>query len=98
MSGWSCPVCGAESRVTETRASARGLRRRRACAAKCGWRVTTLEIVAPTFTTSVRIVRETALLALVKAVAALGPDDGPPPELMVDPLIGAAPVRRSGEP
>lgn len=41
----NCPSCGAESRVSETRRSPTGMRRRRACA--CGGRFTTLEIVVP---------------------------------------------------
>lgn len=40
-----CPGCGLESRVTETRKSPTGVRRRRAC--ECGGRFTTLEIVVP---------------------------------------------------
>lgn len=41
----NCPSCGAESRVSETRRSPAGTRRRRACT--CGGKFTTLEIIVP---------------------------------------------------
>lgn len=44
----SCPLCGAKTRVTETRMSDTSARRRRVCTtADCAGKVTTLEIVVP---------------------------------------------------
>jgi len=44
----SCPICGAKTRVTETRVSDTTARRRRMCtAAACAGKVTTIEIVVP---------------------------------------------------
>ena len=43
-----CPLCGAKTRVLETRVTARSARRRRGCSADgCSGKVTTLEIVVP---------------------------------------------------
>jgi hypothetical protein len=40
-----CPKCGADTRVSETRAAPSGVRRRRAClSTACDGRVTTLEV------------------------------------------------------
>jgi transcriptional regulator NrdR family protein len=44
----TCPSCKSESRVTETRATAIGMRRRRICQrTECGHRFTTYEVAAP---------------------------------------------------
>ena len=44
----SCPICGAKTRVTETRVSATSARRRRACSTlECEGKVTTVELVVP---------------------------------------------------
>ena len=44
----SCPLCGAKTRVTETRMSDTSARRRRVCSsAGCLGKVTTIEIVVP---------------------------------------------------
>jgi len=44
----SCPLCGAKTRVTETRVSATSARRRRVCTAtECAGKVTTLEVIVP---------------------------------------------------
>jgi hypothetical protein len=44
----SCPICGAKTRVAETRVSATSARRRRVCtAAACAGKVTTIEVVIP---------------------------------------------------
>lgn len=45
-----CPLCGAKTRVLETRvtATAGGARRRRGCTAgECAGKVTTIEVVVP---------------------------------------------------
>jgi transcriptional regulator NrdR family protein len=46
-----CPRCGADSRVLETReielSFGPALRRRRACARDCGWRMSTAELPLP---------------------------------------------------
>ena len=45
----ACPICGAKTRVFETRgASATNVRRRRGCTARgCSGKVTTLEVAVP---------------------------------------------------
>lgn len=44
----SCPLCGAKTRVTETRMSDTSARRRRVCTvATCLGKVTTIEVVVP---------------------------------------------------
>ena len=44
----SCPICGAKTRVTETRMSDTSARRRRVCSApECPGKVTTIEVVIP---------------------------------------------------
>lgn len=44
----SCPLCGARTRVYETRASANSARRRRICMVSgCDGKVTTVEVVVP---------------------------------------------------
>jgi hypothetical protein len=43
-----CPICGAKTRVTETRVTERSARRRRLCAVStCAGRLTTVEVVVP---------------------------------------------------
>lgn len=62
-----CPGCGDESRVSETRQSPTGVRRRRTCA--CGGKFTTLEIVvpdAPRFRGELRLIPTFELRALRK--------------------------------
>lgn len=42
----ACPICGARTSVTETRATAAGARRRRSCTiTSCAGRLTTVEVV-----------------------------------------------------
>jgi hypothetical protein len=44
-----CPICGNQTRVSETRSLPAGLRRRRRCVKlDCAGRMTTLELVVPT--------------------------------------------------
>lgn len=44
----ACPLCGAKTRVLETRATAASARRRRGCSASgCAGKVTTIEVVVP---------------------------------------------------
>lgn len=44
----ACPLCGAKTRVTETRVTATSARRRRACCAPaCAGKVTTVEVIVP---------------------------------------------------
>ena len=44
----ACPLCGAKTRVLETRATAASARRRRGCLADgCTGKVTTIEVVVP---------------------------------------------------
>jgi hypothetical protein len=43
-----CPICGAKTRVVETRVSQKSARRRRVCTvANCAGKLTTVEIVVP---------------------------------------------------
>jgi transcriptional regulator NrdR family protein len=43
-----CPICGAKTRVTETRVTERSARRRRLCiVSSCTGRLTTVEVVVP---------------------------------------------------
>jgi hypothetical protein len=43
-----CPICGAKTRVTETRVTERSARRRRLCTvSNCTGRLTTVEVVVP---------------------------------------------------
>lgn len=67
-----CPNCDEESRVLETRKSASGMRRRRACA--CGNKFTTLEIVvadSPRFRGELRLIPTFELVRLRKLVERL---------------------------
>lgn len=49
-----CPICGAATHVTETRASGENIRRRRRCQRlTCSGRLTTIEIVVPTRESSI---------------------------------------------
>ena len=44
----ACPLCGAKTRVLETRATAASARRRRGCSVSgCVGKVTTIEVVVP---------------------------------------------------
>lgn len=44
----SCPLCGGETRVMETRGAAKSVRRRRACTIlTCSGKVTTVEVIVP---------------------------------------------------
>ena len=44
----TCPLCGAKTRVLETRGTATSVRRRRGCTAGgCSGKVTTVEVVVP---------------------------------------------------
>ena len=44
----ACPLCGAKTRVLETRVTATSARRRRGCSAGgCSGKVTTVEVVVP---------------------------------------------------
>ena len=44
----ACPLCGAKTRVLETRVTATSARRRRGCSASgCSGKVTTIEVVVP---------------------------------------------------
>ena len=44
----SCPLCGAKTRVLETRVTATSARRRRGCSVGgCSGKVTTVEVVVP---------------------------------------------------
>lgn len=75
---WPCPRCGGPSHVTETRANRRGLRRRRMCASRCGWKVTTQEIATIEHQGDVVIVPRTLIARLGVAAAAVVNAFNPP--------------------
>ena len=69
----TCPECGADTRVLETRLSAGGVRRRRACPA--GHRSSTLEVVVDeTVLGDHRLVPVTELRRLKTLLDRLAPD------------------------